>query len=289
MKQPNQAAPVNAPVALRFHVGQPWRRVTEQQRWLLDTAIATLFVLALSVIVNGQGAGKGYRVEYEHYCQRVWDAEWGFRGTNVYAEMRSNLISCGVTNLTETDLRQDPQLYRKQMLRVMFLPGLQRSAEERGVSNVYSEMRTNLLAKGFTNITEAELRLDLGLFVWAWSRIHAALPASPLDWPPPETNRMEHVVKFIEQNGWSMPERSAFDVMTGSGTKPLTGLPWPVITDRTFNAYTSEHWLVVILRGPTSFGPEEYGLLWSPGTGRPPFASLKTKPLGEGWYGFVYP
>jgi len=30
--RPNQAAPVNPPVALRFQVGHPWRRVTEQQR-----------------------------------------------------------------------------------------------------------------------------------------------------------------------------------------------------------------------------------------------------------------
>jgi hypothetical protein len=30
----NHAAPVNAPVALRFQVGHPWRRVTEPRRWV---------------------------------------------------------------------------------------------------------------------------------------------------------------------------------------------------------------------------------------------------------------
>ena len=29
---PNQATPVNAPVAPRFQVGHPWLRVTEQRR-----------------------------------------------------------------------------------------------------------------------------------------------------------------------------------------------------------------------------------------------------------------
>jgi hypothetical protein len=34
MRLPNQAAAVNAPVAPWFQFGHPWRRVTEQRRWL---------------------------------------------------------------------------------------------------------------------------------------------------------------------------------------------------------------------------------------------------------------
>jgi hypothetical protein len=33
IEEPNQPAPVNAPVARWFQIGHPRRRVTEQRRW----------------------------------------------------------------------------------------------------------------------------------------------------------------------------------------------------------------------------------------------------------------
>ncbi|HXT39037.1 MAG TPA: hypothetical protein VN887_03350 [Candidatus Angelobacter sp.] len=166
---------------------------------------------------------------------------------------------------------------------------VQHPAEERGVTNIYAELRQELSAKGFTNVTELDLRRDPSIYVTNMFRIHATLPANCLDWPPPDTNKMDGVKRFISEHGWNMPERSARDMMVGRGTKPITGLPWPAIYDRTFDAYTSERWLWVILHGPTSFGPEHDGLLWSLQTNRPPFPGVTCRPLGSGWYAFVYP
>src|SRR4029450_9752847 len=45
---PNQAAPVNAPIALWFHVGHPWRRVTEQQRYLAGATVAITLIVTKS-------------------------------------------------------------------------------------------------------------------------------------------------------------------------------------------------------------------------------------------------
>jgi hypothetical protein len=246
----------------------------------VNAPLATLFALALLIYGYGQTTNKVSEAEYERFFdshRRLVEA----RGiTNVYANMREDLVSCGLTNITEEDLRKNPTLYVKHMLRITFFSGLQQSAETRGVTKVYAELRTNLNAKGFTNITEEDLRRDPALYIVNMSRIHAALPASCLDWPPPETNRMDGVKKFIEQHGWAMPECSAWDVMTGRGTRPLTGLPWRAIADRTFPAYTAEGKLYVVLHGPTSFGPEQDGLVWSLHTNRLHLPNHTCKALG---------
>src|ERR1051325_8750006 len=48
MLMPNQAAPVNAPIASWFHCGHTWRRVTEQHRWAAMRPAILLSFLLLS-------------------------------------------------------------------------------------------------------------------------------------------------------------------------------------------------------------------------------------------------
>jgi hypothetical protein len=56
---PNQAAPVNAPVALGFPVGHVWRRVTKQRRWPISLRHMSrlLFSLISAVIFLGANLG----------------------------------------------------------------------------------------------------------------------------------------------------------------------------------------------------------------------------------------
>ena len=61
---PNQAAAVNAPVAPRFQVGRPWRRVTEQRRWAIPehaqgVPISRFAVRGISARVGTSG-GSGF-------------------------------------------------------------------------------------------------------------------------------------------------------------------------------------------------------------------------------------
>lgn len=252
--------------------------------------VTTLFVLVFLICGHAQTTNKLPEAEYERLLQihlRLAEAQGV---TNVFAKMREDLISFGSTNIAEADLRRDPTLYVKHIN--VFFHGLPHSAEARGVTNVYAAMWTNLTAKGFTKITEQDLRLDPALYFLNMFRIHAALPANCLDWPPPDTNRMDGVMKFIERHGWEMPQRSVWDVMYGRGTEPITGLPWTPIADRTFPAYTADGSLYVIVHGPTSFGPEHDGLIWSPNTNRPNGLLLPNhtcKALGGGWHAFVFP
>jgi len=235
-----------------------------------------------------------YDREYEQTCLTFFEmmtksADMG-GCTNVYEKLCEDLAACGVTNVTDLDLCKDPTLYTKHMIRTMYFESYREQAEERG-TNAFDEMRLRLAARGFTNITEERLRLDPAFyFVSMMSRIHASLPANCLDWPPPDTDTMDGVKRFFEENKWSMPERTGEDMFYGRGTKPIVGLPWSAIADRTFDAYMRGPWLVVILKGPSpSWGPEHSGLLWSPKATRPRFPGYTVKPLGKGWYAFVYP
>jgi hypothetical protein len=206
--------------------------------------------------------------------------------TNVFAKLREQLVSMGITNITEEAMRQDPSLFSKRFMGIMFEAGTG--------TNSYAALRTNLIAKGFTNITEEDLREDPALGFIGQFMVHATLPRSPLEWPPPDTNRMDSVREFVEQNGWNMGLRSLHHLFMPFGAKRITGLPWPAIADQSFVAYTTNQWLVVSIESPTSFGWSHSGLLWTPMTNSPPLPGylssfkVRSKPLGGGWHGFEY-
>jgi hypothetical protein len=261
----------------------------------MNVPLITLVICATLAAARAAALSESmpYDREYEQTCLKFFEmmkktAEMG-GSTNVYEELCGQLIACGVTNITELDLRKDPTLYTKHMMRITFFEGYREEAERSG-TNVYNEMRLQLAARGFTNVTEERLRLDPAFYVLNMGRIHASLPPSCLDWPPPDTDTTGDVRRFFEENKWSMPERTGEDMFYGRGTKPIVGLPWSAIANRTFDAYIRDGWVVVILNGPSpSFGPEHSGLLWSPKTTRPRFSGHTVKPLGKGWYAFVYP
>jgi len=252
----------------------------------MKLAVGVLLVLTVSVAVRCQSLQRELDEFYAHLANNptyLVDGE-----TNRYRAMETSLHRLGMTNISEADLRGDPRLFGRKMLeRLCFRPAFEELVAT-GKTNFFAEMKTNLWAKGFTNVSEEDLRREPGLMFIAGFRVHATLPKRCLYWPPPDTNRMDGVLKFIRENGWNMPPRTAQDVMGRTGTKPLTGLPWSVIADRPFNAYTQGHWLVVLINEPNVWTTSYQGLLWSPEpqTNQPPAGVSYRRELGGGWYGF---
>lgn len=205
------------------------------------------------------------------------------------SRMLQDFAASGGTNIVDDDLKRDLRLLSKLSVRLLFWASSQSGP---GASNYWAEARKSLFSRGFTNVTEDELREDPMLVFATLTRVHASLPRSCLQWPSPDTNRMQGVTGFVERHGWNMGEPEPAGLILGPGTKPLTRLPWPVIADQTFKAYTVNRWLVVLINPPTSFGSSHGGLLWSVETNPPPrsgfFRGYDWKPLGGGWYGFSY-
>jgi hypothetical protein len=205
------------------------------------------------------------------------------------SRMLQEFVTRTGTNIVEEDLRKDLRLLSKLQMRVMFWPTAESSLDG---TNYWAEVRKSLFSRGFTNVTEEDLRDDPMLAFAAGFRVHSSLPRSCLQWPPPDTNRMDGVTEFITRHGWNMGQPQPTGLIFGPGTKFLTGLPWPVIADQTFKAYTVNNWLVVLIDPPTSFGWSHGGLLWSAQTNPPPTEvfswKYEWKALGAGWYGFRY-
>jgi hypothetical protein len=249
----------------------------------MKLAVGVLLVLTVSVAVRCQSLQQ----ELDEYYARLADYPTYLvpEETNKLRAMVTVLRRHKITNVSEADLREKPRLFGKRMFEDVLLRPTLLEAAATGKTNFYAEMKTNLWTKGFTNLSEEDLRREPGLMFIAGFRVHATLPQSCLSWPPPDTNRMDGVLKFIRENGWNMPAPS---FIMGQGLKPLTGLPWSVIADRPFNAYTRGHWLVVLIEEPNSFTTSYQGLLWSPDpqTNQPPAGVSNRRELGGGWYGF---
>lgn len=249
--------------------------------------LASLAVLILPVCLFGQGLKEeadSLKANMREMFRVMADQEGH---TNILAVMQRHMHEMGFTNVTEADLRKDPDLPAKQLFGGML------DMQQR--PNLYAELRARLSARGFTNVTEEDLREDPVLYFASELRLHATLPRSELRWPPPDTNRMDGVTKFVQEHGWNMGDPGPwgrFALPNAPGTKPISGLPWPAIANRTFNAYTTNQWLVVILSPATSFGWSHSGLLYTLQTnGPPPWLQnffTETRALGGGWYGFRY-
>lgn len=148
-------------------------------------------------------------------------------------------------------------------------------------------MVESLRERGFTNITEADLRRNPNVWVTNFFRVHAALPLRVPDWPAPrtaDTNLMAGVRGFVERYGWSMHKGKQF-ILAASREK-VTGLPWPEIATRTFPAVTEDGVLYVVLGG---FGGESVGVAWNPRTNHFHSGISGLKPLGGDWYAWKQP
>jgi len=140
----------------------------------------------------------------------------------------------------------------------------------------------SLRERGFTNITEADLRRDPLIWITNMFAIHADLPSHIWTWPAPQrvgTNRNSGVLKFIDTHGWSM-ETNSPPLMAMAHTEPISGLPWPQISHLTYPAFTYDGVLYVVLRG---FGAESGGVAWNPNTNKFVSTIRGLEPLGEGW------
>jgi hypothetical protein len=144
-------------------------------------------------------------------------------------------------------------------------------------------MVKSLEERGFTNITEADLRRDIGIWFTNMFTVHAGLPGRISDWPEPrssKSNEWGQVSAFVARHGWSMSQGEVF-FLAGVRTEPITDLPWPEINALTFPAVTRDGILYVVLRG---FGSECGGVAWNPKTNRFDAMIGWFHPLGRGWY-----
>jgi hypothetical protein len=140
----------------------------------------------------------------------------------------------------------------------------------------------SLRERGFTNLSEADLRRDPLIAVSNMFAVHAALPVQLAEWPAPQAAGTNgSILGFIHKHGWSMARGERFILATSVRTEPITGLPWPEIAARTFPAVTRDEILYVILQG---FGVECAGVAWNPKTNRFDPMISRFQPLGRGWY-----
>ncbi|HEV2246204.1 MAG TPA: hypothetical protein VGW37_06085 [Terriglobia bacterium] len=146
-------------------------------------------------------------------------------------------------------------------------------------------MRTAAVDAGVTNYTSNDLERvykmhtnGLRMFL-----ISPDLPPRIESWPAPNqswTNAVLGVSAFIEKHGWSM-ETNEFLFFPMVRKEPITGLPWPELSKRTFQGVTKGGILYVPLTG---FGGESGGVAWNPKTNPFPSEISGFKPLGSGWY-----
>jgi hypothetical protein len=149
------------------------------------------------------------------------------------------------------------------------------------------QMLNSLHERGFTNITEADLRSHPCIWATNMFRVHAALPPSIFDWPAPEgtaSNQMAGVRSFVQKHGWSMHRREP--LLLAVAKEQITGLPWPQISARSFSAVTHDGILYVVLSG---FGSESVGVAWNPKTNQFPSFIGTTKALGGNWHAWKQP
>jgi len=115
--------------------------------------------------------------------------------------------------------------------------------------------------------------------------IHSSFGLSWDTIPPPTirgSNATVEVDRFIAENGWHMLTNDWPPLITIQECgKPIHGLPWEAIRDRTFKAATFDGILYIPLCGYMVMGSS--GLAYNPETNR--FRSVwEFKPIGDHWY-----
>jgi hypothetical protein len=149
-----------------------------------------------------------------------------------------------------------------------------------------AQMETNLPAgyslTNLANSPEVE-EIARGIFESNW--IHSSFGQYWDDIPAPTvrgSNATAEVDRFIAENGWHMLTNEwLFLITINESGKPIKGLPWEVIRDRTFKAATVDGILYIPLRGYMPMGSS--GLAYNPLTNR--FRAVRDfKPIGDHWY-----
>lgn len=120
--------------------------------------------------------------------------------------------------------------------------------------------------------------------------VHSSFGLAWDDIPPPTirgTNATETIDAFIAENGWNMLTNyyPTLSPNVRDQGKPIRGLPWEVIQDRTFTAATYQGILYIPLRGAYR---DSSGLAYNPNTNR--FRQSKRtalKHIGDHWYVWV--
>ena len=95
---------------------------------------------------------------------------------------------------------------------------------------------------------------------------------------------MDAVNSFVEANGWNMQEDGnlfSHYGRTEDQSKPIQGLPWQAINDRSFKAVTHAGVLYVYFDG---FHYNFSGVAYNPHTNRFARALAAFKPIGKKWY-----
>jgi hypothetical protein len=140
---------------------------------------------------------------------------------------------------------------------------------------------------GLTNFAESSYgeKMVRDIFEAAW--IHSSFGMSWDQIPAPTirgSNATVGVETFIAEHGWNMLTNATdflFLITLERRGKPLRGLPWDVLKERTFKAATHQGILYIPLRDHMPMGSS--GLAYNPQTNR--FHSVRDyRPIGDHWY-----
>lgn len=189
------------------------------------------------------------------------------------------LLLASIAGAGDIQTQQDSEAAKKER---MYQERMQK------VRDYWAQMDTNLPAEQRLSLTSSgnpayAERMSRSIFEANW--IHSSFGLFWDEVPPPTirgSNATAAVDEFIAQNGWHMLTNGWLFLLTiGEDGKPIQGLPWEVIRDRTFKAATHEGILYVLLRGSMPMGSS--GLAYNPQTNR--FRVVRDfKPIGDHWY-----
>ena len=162
----------------------------------------------------------------------------------------------------------------------MYQEWMQKFRESLAQANLPAEHRLSLT--NFENSAYGQ-EMSRGIFEAVW--IHSSFGLYWHEIPSPTirgSNATVEVEKFIAENGWHMLTNDwLFLITLDRRGKPIQGLPWEVIRDRTFKAATHEGILYVPLRGYMPMGSS--GLAYNPQTNRFHLV-IDFKHIGDHWY-----
>jgi hypothetical protein len=172
---------------------------------------------------------------------------------------------------TESEAVKKERLFQQQLSDFRRVVSVAKTADLPGSDATNFVLSTNMAAMFRANFESTWIHSSFGL---RWDEV-----------PPPTirgTNATAEVDKFVSENGWNMVTNEwVFLIRVETEGRPIRGLPWEVIKERTFKAATHHGVLYIPLRGYMPMGSS--GLAYNPRTNR--FHSVSAfKHIGDHWY-----
>jgi hypothetical protein len=151
-----------------------------------------------------------------------------------------------------------------------------------------AQMQTNLPTEqplSLTNFADSAFAEKFAREIFEADWIHSSFGVYWDEIPPPTIRGSDATVgveSFISENGWNMLTNDFLFLITlDRSGKPIHGLPWDALKERTFKAATHQGILYIPLRGYMPMGSS--GLAYNPQTNR--FHLVRDfRAIGDHWY-----